>query len=60
MTTDAVPRPRLKSLPVTRAGDQLVVSRRALERIHLDDANGALTVLLRALRPGTLDAGCAR
>ena len=56
MSTDAAPRPRLKSLPVTRADDQLVVSRRALERLHLNDPNGSLTVLLRALKPGTLDA----
>jgi molybdopterin/thiamine biosynthesis adenylyltransferase len=52
MSPHAAVRPRLKSLTVSRAGNQLVVSRRALERLHLDDAGGALTALLRLLVPG--------
>jgi molybdopterin/thiamine biosynthesis adenylyltransferase len=47
--------PRLKPLPVARLGDQLVVSRRALERMHLNDPDGGLTALLQAMRPGTLN-----
>jgi molybdopterin-synthase adenylyltransferase len=52
MNPHAGVRPRLKSLAVTRVGDQLVVSRRALVRLHLDDPNGALTALFKALIPG--------
>jgi hypothetical protein len=55
MRSDAAVRPRLKSLTVTRAGDQLMVSRRALERLHLHDPSGALAALLRVLGSGTLD-----
>src|SRR4051794_25055123 len=55
MRSDAAVRPRLKSLTVTRAGDQLMVSRRALERLHLHDPSGALAALLHVLGSGTLD-----
>jgi molybdopterin/thiamine biosynthesis adenylyltransferase len=45
-------RPRLKALTVHRAGAQVVVHRRALERVYLDDPTGCVAALLRLLSGG--------
>ena len=44
--------PRLKAVPVHGHGGTLVLCRRSLERIHLDDPNGAILALLRILARG--------
>lgn len=44
--------PRLKSVLVLAAAGSVVIHRRALERIHLDDADGSVATLLRLLREG--------
>ncbi|HEY5846738.1 MAG TPA: ThiF family adenylyltransferase [Nakamurella sp.] len=44
--------PRLKAVPVHGHGGTLVLSRRSLERIHLDDPSGAVLALLRILSRG--------
>src|SRR2546429_8842360 len=45
--------PRLKSILVQAVDGTVVVHRRALERIHLEDAEGSVAALLRLLREGT-------
>src|SRR6476646_7245908 len=44
--------PRLKAVPVHGHGGTLVLCRRSLERIHLDEPNGAILALLRILARG--------
>ena len=51
MTAATPVRPRLKSVTVNRSGTHVVISR-ALERIHLDDADGGLAALLALLATG--------
>ena len=48
-------RPRLKTVPVHRDGSQLVLSRRALERVYLDDPTGSVAQLLELLSAGAYD-----
>ncbi len=48
-------RPRLKTVPVHRDGSQLVLSRRALERLYLDDPTGSVAQLLELLSAGAYD-----
>jgi molybdopterin/thiamine biosynthesis adenylyltransferase len=44
--------PRLKSIAVHRDGAQLILYRRALERVHLDDPTGSIAHLLELLSTG--------
>jgi molybdopterin/thiamine biosynthesis adenylyltransferase len=44
--------PRLMAVPVHGHGSTLVLSRRSLERIHLDDPSGAVLALLKILARG--------
>lgn len=45
-------RPKLKSIIVQRSGSQVVISRRALERVYLDDQSGSVATLLQVLAEG--------
>ncbi|MCP2329671.1 molybdopterin/thiamine biosynthesis adenylyltransferase [Hamadaea flava] len=45
-------RPRLKAIVVQSSGSQVMICRRALERIYLDDPSGAVATLLQVLAEG--------
>jgi molybdopterin/thiamine biosynthesis adenylyltransferase len=45
-------RPQLKSISVVQRGSQLVLIRRSLEEMHLDDDTGSVAALLRVLAEG--------